>query len=101
MALLGDTPDPNQVDPAVPDWLVTTRQFVGTLDRTLNDQAYANTDGLAYNPTGQFVNVGPQGTAVEGRPIALTSAGGVTVSPGMTMALLGAAAFWFFTRHKG
>jgi hypothetical protein len=98
MALFGDLRDPNADDPAVPDWLVTTRQFVGTLNSALNDQSYAGTDGSVYRPTGGFVTVGPQGASVEGRPITLTRAGGVQLSAPMVWLLLGAGAFWVFSK---
>jgi hypothetical protein len=56
----------------VPDALTTARQFVQGLGAALdlNDQSYAYTDAVPYNPSGQFQTLSPGlGLAsVEGQP---------------------------------
>ncbi|HEX7742853.1 MAG TPA: hypothetical protein VF442_10555 [Sphingobium sp.] len=82
----------------VSDNLTTLRQFVGGLAYALGDQSYAGTDGVAYNPSGQFQTVGPNSIAVEGKPFTVTRTGGVQLSSGMTMLLLGALAVLLLKR---
>lgn len=91
--------DPVKTD-TVPDGIVWLRQFVGGINSALNDQTYAGTDGYVGNPSGGFLAVGPYGSSVEGQPISVSQAGGVTVSPSFTLILLGAAAFWLLTRGR-
>jgi hypothetical protein len=76
-----------------PDGVTTFRQFIGGLNRALNDQSYSNQDGMAYNPPRQFMVEGPFGTAVEGQPIMVSPAGGVQLSPMLVLVLLGLLAY--------
>jgi hypothetical protein len=85
--------DPNAAAGTVPDGLVTLRQFVGGLNAALNDQAYSGYDGYAANRAGQFYTVGPYGAAVEGQPIAVSSAGGVSLSPAVVLIGLAVVAY--------
>lgn len=71
------------------DTLVRLRQFVGDVNAALNDQSYAGQDGLAANRPGQFAVVGPYGASIEGQPVALTSAGGLQLSPAVVLIGLG------------
>jgi hypothetical protein len=85
--------DPYAAAGTVPDGLVTLRQFVGGLNAALSDQSYAGYDGYAANPTGRFYSVGPYGAAIEGQPVTVSSAGGVSLSPAMVLIGLAVAAF--------
>jgi hypothetical protein len=89
--------DPNA---RISDALVSVRQFVGTLNGALNDQSYAGHDGVAYNPTGQFQQVGPTSTAVEGKPAIVATVGGFQVTAPMVLIALGAVGVVFALRHK-
>lgn len=77
------------------DRLRTLRQFVTFgAGLTGQDQSLSGTDFAAVNPPGQFSNVGPYGTAIEGQPIVTYSPNaGVTVAPIMIVAGLALAAF--------
>jgi hypothetical protein len=90
--------DPNSA--SVPDGLVTLRQFVGGLNSALNDQSYAGYDGYAYNPSGQFRTLGPNGAAVEGQPVTMTQSGSVTLSPGAILLVGGALLLVVFLSHQ-
>jgi hypothetical protein len=67
------------------------RLFVGALNGALNDQSYAGQDSAVYNPPNQFTVVGPYGTGVDGKPIAITRAGGLVISPALMLVGLGVA----------
>lgn len=77
------------------DRLRTLRQFISFgAGISGQDQILAGTDFAAVNAPGQFSNVGPYGTSVEGQPILTYSQkAGVTVAPVMIMAGLALAAY--------
>lgn len=77
------------------DQLRTARQFISLLGGiTGQDQSLSGTDYAAVNSSGQFTNVGPYGTSVEGQPIiAYSQTGGMTIAPVLVLAGLAVAAF--------
>jgi hypothetical protein len=79
------------------DQLRTTRQFISLLGGlTGQDQTLSGTDYAAVNGPGQFSNVGPYGTSVEGQPIITYSpTSGMTLSPFLVLGGLAVAAYLF------
>jgi hypothetical protein len=82
------------------DWLRGIRGFVNIAAGVVNDQSWAGQDGRAYNSPYGYQSIGAPGTgyAVEGRPISVTPSGGVAVSNGTLMLILGAAAVFLFMK---
>lgn len=77
------------------DRLRTLRQFISFgAGLAGQDQTLSGTDFAAVNSPGQFANVGPYGTSVEGQPILTYShSAGVTVAPMLILAGLAVAAY--------
>lgn len=81
------------------DVLRPIRQFIAGLSAVYyGDQSYADSDAQVWNQPGQFTVIGPRSSAVEGQPITITRAGGVSISPQLVLIALGAAAVWFFKK---
>jgi hypothetical protein len=92
------------MDPTVTDQqdaLRSVRTFVNVLGGGLNayaaDQSMNGTDWYAGNAPYQYQNIGPYGVSVEGLPVQTTRQGGLVISPGLVLILLGAA---FVLMHK-
>lgn len=79
------------------DVLRVARAFIGALSGGSGDQNYSSQDPLAINPPGQFVVLGPQGVAVEGRSTIIGAApgGGLVISPTLVLIVLGVIAWKF------
>lgn len=80
------------------DWLRGVRGFINTMAGVVNDQSWSGQDGRAFNSPYGYQTVGPSGIAIEGAPISITPAGGVAVSNGTLMLILGAAAVFLLRR---
>lgn len=80
------------------DWLRGVRGFVNILSGVVNDQSWNLEDSRPYTLPGGYQAIGNPGNgyAIEGRPIAVTPSGGVAVSNGTLMLLLGAVAVFLY-----
>lgn len=78
------------------DWLRGVRGFVNGLAGVVNDQSWAGEDQRVYNLPYAYQTVGPNGNAIEGAPIAVTRSGGVQISNGTLMLILGAVAVFLY-----
>ncbi|CAN7402100.1 hypothetical protein LJR129_002485 [Acidovorax sp. LjRoot129] len=79
---------------ATQDRLRPLRMFVGAFSGALAgyDQAVQGQDGYSWSIPGQFQSIGPNGVAIEGRPVTISRNGGVFISPMVVLIGLGAAA---------
>lgn len=83
---------------AAQDSLRPIRNFVSLLSGAVNDQTWAGEDAYAVNTPGRVQVQGPNGVAVEGKPVivatAAPAAGPFGLKPVELALLLGVAA-WF------
>jgi len=89
-------------DPAAAqDALRPLRNFVSLLSGATQDQTSADSDAYALNMPGGFMAQGPNGIAVEGKPITLAPPGGKPDQSGLLWVGLAAAAVYFLLIRKG
>ena len=83
------------------DALRPLRMFVGALAggaAGYYDNTYAYQDAYANSYPGRYQSIGPYGVGIEGLPVALTSGGGLVLSPGLLLVGLGALAVLFWKK---
>ena len=87
-------------DPAAAqDALRPLRNFVSLLSGAAGEQTWAEADAYAVNPPGQLYTQGPNGIAIEGKPITVAPASGQKQGIPPWLILAGVvAAGWALTR---